>query len=109
MKAAVIGGGFIGNAHVEALRRLGDVEVVALCDAYNSREKADRLNIRFAYSDFRKMMEELELDVVHICTPNHTHYEIARHAIQKGIHVVCEKPFTSTAEEAEELVRLAKE
>ena len=63
MKAAVIGGGFIGNAHVEALRRLGDVEVVALCDAYNSREKADRLNIRFAYSDFRKMMEELELDV----------------------------------------------
>ena len=77
MKAAVIGGGFIGNAHVEALRRLGDVEVVALCDAYNSREKADRLNIRFAYSDFRKMMEELELDVVHICTPNHTHYEIA--------------------------------
>ena len=109
MKAAVIGGGFIGNEHVEALRRLGDVEVVALCDAYNSREKADRLNIRFAYSDFRKMMEELELDVVHICTPNHTHYEIARHAIKKGIHVVCEKPFTSTAEEAEELVRLAKE
>lgn len=107
MKAAVIGGGFIGNAHVEALRRLGDVDVVGLCDEYHIREKAEKLNIPHAYTDFRQMMDELELDAVHICTPNHTHYSIAHYAIEKGIHVVCEKPFTSTLEEARELAELA--
>ena len=53
------------------------------------------------------MMEELELDAVHICTPNHTHYEIARCAIEKGISFICEKPFTTTLEQARELVELA--
>ena len=108
MKAAVVGGGFIGNAHVEALRRLGDVEVAALCDEYNVREKAEELHIPYSCTDFRQMLDEVKPDTVHICTPNHTHYSIARYAIEKGVHVVCEKPFTSTTEEARELTELAE-
>ena len=108
-KAAVIGAGFIGAAHVEALRRLGNVEVVALCDAMGAEKKAQQMNIPRAYSDYRKMLDELELDAIHICTPNHTHYEIAKCAIEHGVNFICEKPFTTTLEQAKELVVLADE
>ena len=97
-QAAVIGTGFIGAVHIEAVRRLGNVKIVALCDTQGAEKKAEQFCIGKAYSDYRKMMEELELDAVHICTPNHTHYEIAKYAIQKGIHVICEKPFSTTLE-----------
>ena len=107
--AAVIGAGFIGAAHVEALRRLGNVKVVALCDTFGAREKADRMNIELAYSDYEKMMDEVRPDAIHICTPNSTHYAIAKSAIGRGIHFVCEKPFTTTVEQAKELVKLAEE
>lgn len=109
LKAAVIGAGFIGAAHVEAIRRLGNVELVALCDAMGVEAKAAQMNIGKAYSDYKQMMDELELDVIHICTPNHTHYEIAKCAIEHGINFICEKPFTTTVEQAEELVALARE
>ena len=102
-KCAVVGAGFIGAAHVEALRRLGSVEVVALCDAQDAEEKAAQLGIDRAYSDYRAMMDELRLDAVHICTPNCTHYEIVKCAIEHGINFVCEKPFTTTIEQAREL------
>lgn len=107
-RAAVIGAGFIGAAHVEALRRLGNVEVAALCDAVDAEKKAKSMNIEYAYADYRLMMEEVKPDAVHICTPNHTHYEIAKYAIEHGIHIVCEKPFTTTNEQAEELVASAR-
>ena len=70
-KAAVIGAGFIGAAHVEALRRLGNVEVVALCDAMGAEKKAQQMNIPRAYSDYRKMLDELELDAIHILSLIH--------------------------------------
>ncbi len=108
MRAAIVGGGFIGNVHIEALRRLGNIQVIALCDEYGVKEKAARQSIGHAYTDYRKMIDELKLDVVHICTPNSTHYEIARYAVEKGIHVMCEKPFTGTLDEAEELTKLAE-
>ena len=107
-KCAVVGAGFIGAAHVEALRRLGSVEVVALCDAQDAEEKAAQLGIDRAYSDYRAMMDELRLDAVHICTPNCTHYEIVKCAIEHGINFVCEKPFTTTIEQARELAAMAE-
>ena len=55
------------------------------------------------------MLDELELDAIHICTPNHTHYEIAKCAIEHGVSFICEKPFTTTLEQAKELVALAEE
>lgn len=108
-KAAVIGAGFIGAVHVEMLRRLGNVHVVALCDAVDVEKKAANLHIENAYDDYKKMMDEQKPDAVHICTPNNTHYDIAKYAIEKGIHFICEKPFTTTVEQARELVELAEE
>lgn len=108
-KTGVIGIGFIGVAHIEALRRLGNVEVVALTDNHDPVKKAASLNVAHGFKDYREMIDTLDLDMVHICTPNHTHYEIAMYAMERGIHVLCEKPMTTTVEEGQRLVKAAKE
>jgi predicted dehydrogenase len=108
-KAGVIGTGFIGVAHVEALRRLGNVEVVAITDTQDHKAKAAMMNVPNSFSDYKEMMDTLELDVIHICTPNNTHHDIAMYAMKKGINVVCEKPMTKTAEEAKAMCEYAKE
>jgi predicted dehydrogenase len=109
IKAAVIGTGFIGPAHVEALRRLPGVEVVALADVNEAtaRAKAEQLGLERSFGDYRKMLELPEVEVVHVCTPNHLHHRMAKDALLAGKHVVCEKPLAVEVAEAEELVELA--
>lgn len=108
-KVGVAGLGFIGAAHIDALRRVENVEVIALADVIGVEEKARQLNIPNAYSDYRDMIDNGGIDAVHICTPNNTHFEIAMHAMGKGLHVICEKPFMHTIEEAKTAVKTAKE
>ena len=108
-KAGVIGTGFIGVAHVEALRRLGNVEVLAITDSQSPEAKAEMMNVPNSFTDYKKMIDTLDLDAVHICTPNNTHHEIAMYAMKKGISVICEKPMTKTLEEAKEMYEYAKE
>ena len=111
IKTGVIGTGFIGPAHVEALRRLGFVEVAALAEAGQelAEEKAAMLSVGKAYGDYRDLLADPEIQVVHNCTPNFLHFEITRAALEAGKHVVSEKPLAMTSEESAELVRLAKE
>ncbi|MCH7412150.1 Gfo/Idh/MocA family oxidoreductase [Belliella sp. R4-6] len=110
IQAAIVGTGFIGPAHLEALRRLPNMEVVALCEVNIdlAREKAAILGIPNAYT-FEEMLQNPEIDVVHICTPNFLHYSQSKAALLAGKHVVCEKPLATKIEEAEELVALAEE
>ncbi len=108
-RVGVIGLGFIGIAHIEALRRLGNIDVVAVTDTFNADQKAEKLFVPKAYSNFQEMIDKENLDAVHICTPNINHYEMAKYAMEKGLAVMLEKPFTVTIEEAEELCALAKE
>jgi len=108
-KVGVIGVGFIGAAHIEQLRRLGNVEVIALADDVGFREKAEALCVPKGYECYKELIDNEKLDCVHICTPNNSHYEIAMHAMQRGIHVVCEKPMTMTVKEGEDLLAFAKE
>ena len=77
IKACVVGVGFIGVAHIEALRRLGNVDVVAIADPADAQKKADELCIPKAYSDYKEMLDTEKPDTVHICVPNNLHYEIA--------------------------------
>lgn len=109
IRSCVIGTGFIGLAHVEALRRLGFVEVVAICNIIDCRAIADRICVPKAYDDYRLMIDEEKPDVVHVCTPNATHFEIACYAMNRGIHVMCEKPLAFNTQQAEEMLRLANE
>lgn len=111
IKVGVAGLGFIGPAHIEALRRLPDVEVVAVNDFGDeyARAKALSLGITTSYGDFQAMLSDTTIECVHICTPNFLHYPMAKAALQAGKHVVCEKPLANTVKEAEELVALAKQ
>lgn len=110
LKAAVIGTGFIGPAHVEALRRLG-IEVVGIAGSSpeRARPKAEELSIRKVYADWRELVDDPAVNVVHITTPNYLHYPMAKAAIEAGKHVVCEKPLAMNSQESADLLRLAEE
>ena len=107
-RVGVIGLGFIGNAHVEALRRLGNIDVVAVADAVNWTEKAEAIAVPHSYSNYKDLIDNESLDAVHICTPNSTHFEIAMYAMEKGLAVMLEKPFTISVEEARKLCDYAE-
>lgn len=110
INAAIVGTGFIGPAHLEALRRLPNVEVTALVEVNQeiADQKAAELGIPNAYT-FEAMLADKSIDVVHICTPNFLHYPQTKAVLEAGKHVICEKPLAVTTAEAEELVKLAKE
>jgi predicted dehydrogenase len=111
LKTAVIGTGFMGRVHLEALRRVEGVDVAAV--AGRELAAAQRLGEGFgvpeAFDDYRKILEDASIDAVHICTPNASHYSMAKAAMLAGKHVLCEKPLSVTSAEAKELVALAKE
>ena len=109
IKVGIVGSGFIGPAHLEAIRRLGFVEVVALCDSSleKAQKKARQLNIPHAYGDVASLLTHPGLQVVHNCTPNFLHAEVNRQILQAGKHVFSEKPLCMTVEEARELEQLA--
>ncbi|MFJ2975563.1 Gfo/Idh/MocA family protein [Kluyvera sp. NPDC087067] len=111
IQVAIVGSGFIGPAHIEALRRLGFVEVVALCDASleHAQEKARQLNIPYAYSDVEALLAHPGIQVVHNCTPNFLHAQVNRQILKAGKHVFSEKPLCLTSKEARELEQLARE
>lgn len=111
INTGIIGTGFIGPAHVEALRRLGFVEIAALSDinAEVAAQKARALSIEKSYGDYRELIADPGIQVVHICTPNFLHYTMAKEALEAGKHVVCEKPLAMNSKQAEELMKIAKE
>lgn len=111
IRSGIIGLGFIGPAHMEALRRTGLSQVTAVADSNETlaRGCAQRFSVPGVYTDYRELVCSPEVDVVHICAPNYLHYDIAKAALEAGKHVVCEKPLTVSTAQAEELVRLAEE
>ncbi|MHC4104556.1 MAG: Gfo/Idh/MocA family protein [Planctomycetota bacterium] len=111
IKAGLIGGGFIGAIHAEMIRRLGFVDVVAIAEL--NQEKADEiaaeLSIPTAYGDYRDLIKDRDVDVVHILTPNKFHFQMSKDAMEAGKHVICEKPLSMNSQEAFELVHTARE
>jgi predicted dehydrogenase len=108
VKAALIGGGFIGPVHIEALRRIG-VEVVGLLGSTPERAQplADRLGIGRVYRDLDELLSDETVQVVHVASPNLAHFEQARRLLESGRHVVCEKPLATTSAETRVLRDLA--
>ena len=108
--AAVVGTGFIGVVHVEALRRLG-VQVHGVVGSTKDRAEARSREVGLppAYDSFRAMLDDPRVEVVHITSPNHLHHEHARAALGAGKHVVCEKPLAMTPAESEDLLRAAEQ
>ena len=110
LQAAIVGCGFMGAAHTEALRRLG-IAVRGLCgvDPDEGRNAAERLNLETAYAGFEEVLADSAVNVIHLCTPNYLHYSMVKASLQAGKHVLCEKPLANNSPEAAELVRVEKE
>lgn len=114
MKARIgfIGAGWWATAnHMPLLAARPDVEMAAVCRLGAAELERVRQAFGFAYAteDYRALLREVELDAVIIATPHSRHFEPARAALERGLHVMCEKPLCLRADEARELVRLARE
>lgn len=109
IKAGVVGIGFIGVAHVEALRRLGvDVVGVVGSTPERARAKAEAAGLPRVYESVEALAGDPDVDVVHIASPNHAHADQVRLALDAGKHVVCEKPLALDSSDTADLVRRAE-
>lgn len=106
--AAVIGSGFIGTVHIEALRRLG-VQVHGLLGSSPERgaASAQRLGVPKAYASLDDLLADERVEVVHVTSPNHLHYPQVREILAAGRNVVCEKPLAMSSAESGDLVQRA--
>ena len=110
LRAAIVGVGFVGAQHLEAVRRLGDVDVALL--AASTPDRAADLAARFAVPRSTGRWDEVvadpDVDVVHVCVPNDVHHAVVSASLASGKHVICEKPLARTIVEGEDLVRSAR-
>lgn len=110
LRVAIIGCGKIADQHLLALRRIAGCEVVALCDreALMAGQLGERFGVTACFADASEMLQTTKPGVVHITTPPQGHFSLAKQCLEADSHVYLEKPFTVTALEAEELIRLAE-
>src|ERR1700722_16012036 len=107
--SAVVGTGFIGPVHVEALRRLGRPIVGVLASSPDkSRQAAQALGIPRGYASYDELLADDNVRAVHLTSPNRLHFEQCRLALQAGKHVICEKPLALNPRQSAELVALAR-
>ncbi len=97
----------MGTAHMRALMKMraGDnLDILAVCDVYEKRlQQAVQLTGAKPYKDYRRLLEDRDIDYVVIATPEHWHYQMAMDAAAAGKHIYCEKPMTQTVEQARRL------
>lgn len=113
LKIGIIGCGGIANGkHMPSLKKVEGVEMTAFCDIIIERAEKAKEDYGTAsakvYEDYREMLKDTELDVIHVCTPNSSHAEISIAALEADKHVMCEKPMAKTAEEGRAMVEAAK-
>jgi len=113
LKVGIIGcNGIARGKHLPSLQKLPEVQLVAFCDiveaaARTTREQFGTADAR-VYVDYRELLQDDSIDVVHICTPNDTHAEITVAALEAGKHVMCEKPMDKTVDGARAMVEAAR-
>lgn len=110
LNAAIVGLGFVGRAHLDALRRLG-ITVQGALGSTPERSKAASESLRLprAYQSLEELAADPSVHVVHLCTPNYLHFQQASQLLRAGKHVLCEKPLALDSRESATLVSLLKE
>lgn len=107
--AAVIGTGFIGTVHIEALRRLGvPVRGVLGSGPERGAQRAAALGVSRSYGSLDEVLEDPSVQVVHVTSPNVAHHAQVMHILNSGKHVICEKPLAMTSAQSAEMVELAR-
>ena len=114
VKIGIIGCGGIANSkHMPSLSKLENVQLVAFCDLIEERavKAAEKFGTEDAkvYVDYKELLKDPEIEVVHVCTPNRSHSFITVDALHAGKHVMCEKPMAINYEEAKKMLDAAKE
>jgi predicted dehydrogenase len=106
----LVGAGFVGPHHIDAVRRLGFVDVVAIAasNETSARAKADALGVPRAYGSYQALIDDPGVHVVHNATPNYLHYAVNAAVIARGKHIVSDKPLAMTSAEARALVAHAR-
>ena len=107
----LVGPGFVGAQHVDAVRRLGFVDVVAVAASSeaSARRKAQALGVPKAYGSFEALVADPDVHVVHNTTPNHLHVPVVLAAIERGKHIISDKPLATSAADARRLADAAKQ
>lgn len=113
VRIGIIGcGGIATGKHLPALHKLSNIEMVAFCDLIRSRAESAAKNYGTpdakVYENYKELLEDKTIDVVHVLTPNRSHSFISVDAMEAGKHVMCEKPMAINAEEAKKMVDAAK-
>jgi len=110
VKTAIIGTGFIGRVHLEAICRLGFIEVSALAtaDLNQANRLAREYGVDKVETDYRRILDDPSVQVVHICTPTAIHGQMIKASLEAGKHVLSEKPLATSVGDARQLVELAK-
>jgi len=103
VRVGVIGSGFIGNIHVDGLQHVPQAEIVAVASKTpgKARAFADGHGIPDAYENYQEILNRDDVDAVTVAVPNYLHEEVVTAAAQAGKHIMCEKPFARTIQEAE--------
>src|SRR5678816_2485104 len=110
IRTAIIGTGFMGRVHLEAVRRLGFVDVAAIASRRieAARSMAEAFHVERVESHYERILSDPDIAAIHICTPNSLHAPIAKAALAAGKHVLCEKPLATSSKAAEEIDELAR-
>lgn len=110
LKVAIVGVGFIGKQHIEAVSRIPNTSIVALVEPKidTAKSVAETYGIPHYFDSISSLVSGVDVDIIHICTPNFLHYPMAKEVLESGINVFCEKPLSLTSTESFELSELAK-
>ena len=113
MRLGIAGAGMIVRGLFTFIHEVEGIELEAIASTEKSIDKVRKLakenHVKKAYLNYDELLNDEGIDVMYIATPNHLHYQMCKQALERGKHVICEKPFTSRVEELEELSQLAKE
>lgn len=108
LNVAVVGLGDISGIHLGAIQSNPDADLVAVCDINEDLQRGVDPRVNF-YTDYQVMLENEALDCVHICLPHYLHYPVTKACVEKGIHVIQEKPLALNPNEGMELLKLEEE
>ena len=113
MRLGIAGAGMIVRGLFSFIHEIEGIELEAIASTEKSIEKVEKCacgrHVTKAYLNYDELLNDEDIEVMYIATPNHLHYQMCKQALEKGKNVICEKPFTSRIEELEELSQLAKE
>jgi predicted dehydrogenase len=108
LRAGFVGAGFMAEVHSRAARAAGaEIAGIASSSPASAGRAKNRLGVQRAYASVQDLIDDDSIDVIHICTPNATHHELAEATLKAGKHVVCEKPLATNVQDATQLVELA--